>query len=78
MCHGVDEGKSCWIPSNGLIIEVKLCVLCGCLDAHITSFLKENIVEMLYCQNDSSPYYKNNTEKLVILTFSFKGDIICF
>ena len=33
---------------------------------------------MLYCQNDRSPYYENNTEKLVILTFSFKRDIICF
>ena len=55
-----------------------LCVLCGWLDVHISSFLKDNLVEMLYGQNDRSPYCKYSAEKLVILTFSFKRDIICF
>ena len=44
----------------------------------ISSFLKENLAEMLYGQNDRSPYYQNNAEKLVILTSSFKREIIRF
>ena len=33
---------------------------------------------MLCGQNDRSRYYKDSAEKLVILTFSFKREIICF
>ena len=45
-----------------------LCVLCGCLIVHISSFLMENIVEMLYGQNDTVDLL---TVKIVLKRWSF-------